>query len=324
MSLNNKPTYGTVPADSGATKGSRRNLVVGLVRPRARKSIHGAFMSTESSHRARRHRRDVCFSQAAAACFALGVAAANVVPTQGLRGTALYTKDESINYDNAGKKNNIVMGNVPPGSVIGLGPAVKPAPAVKPVPGVPGVPGVGGDGNVSPPTPPATPATPTPATPAASNCCQVFGSCPAGYKPSGNVNANSACCKDWSLGISINSGMPTCPTTSANDPFPNPDWTMGDPIGPITPTTENLGPIVQTGDKPITIGGPKIGAIKTPDTQTNLGPIQTGNPNGMFDGESVFGQSGSPFGPNGFDGGMGMGMGMGGPIKTPSYKNNGY
>ena len=57
-------------------------FVVGLVRPRARKSIHGAFMSTESSHRARRHRRDVCSSQAAAACFALGVAAANVVPTQ--------------------------------------------------------------------------------------------------------------------------------------------------------------------------------------------------------------------------------------------------
>ena len=42
------------------------------------------------------------------------------------------------------------------------------------------------------------------------------------------------------------------------------------------------------------------------------------------DGESVFGQSGSPFGPNGFDGGMGMGMGMGGAIKTPSYKNEGY
>ena len=87
MSLNDKPTYGTEPAvASGATKGSRRNLVVGLVRPRARKSIHGAFMSTESSSRARRHRRDVCSSQAAAACFALGVAAANVVPTQGLRG----------------------------------------------------------------------------------------------------------------------------------------------------------------------------------------------------------------------------------------------
>ena len=41
-------------------------------------------------------------------------------------------------------------------------------------------------------------------------------------------------------------------------------------------------------------------------------------------GGSVFGQSGSPFGPNGFDGGMGMGMGMGGAIKTPSYKNEGY
>ena len=44
----------------------------------------------------------------------------------------------------------------------------------------------------------------------------------------------------------------------------------------------------------------------------------------MFDGGSVFGSSGSPFGPNGFDGGMGMGMGMGGAIKTPSYKNEGY
>ena len=38
--------------------------------------------------------------------------------------------------------------------------------------------------------------------------------------------------------------MPTCPTTPASDPFPNPNWTMGDPIGPITPQTENLGPIV--------------------------------------------------------------------------------
>ena len=110
---------------------------------------------------------------------------------------------------------------------------------------------------------------------------------------------------------------------------------MGDPIGPITPTTENLGPIVQTGDKPITIGGPKIGAIKTPDTQTNLGPIQTGNPNGMFNGESVFG-------PGGFNGGkplmpdmgpgsqfansFGQGFPFTGPgaIKTPSYKEEGY
>ena len=101
--------------------------------------------------------------------------------------------------------------------------------------------------------------------------------------------------------------MPTCPTTPANDPFPNPNWTMGDPIGPITPTTENLGPIVQTGDKPITIGGPKIGAIKTPDTQTNLGPIQTGNPNG------IFGPSGSPFGQGGFNGGKPL-MGPGFPF----------
>ena len=92
MSLNeNKPTYGTVEA-AGATKDSRRGVVVGLVRPRARKSIHGAFMSTESSHRARRHRRDVFASQAAAACFTLGFAVASVGPsaTQGLRGTALY------------------------------------------------------------------------------------------------------------------------------------------------------------------------------------------------------------------------------------------
>ena len=260
------------------------------------------------------------------ACFAIGFAAASVGPTRGLRGTALYVKDESTVWNNEGKKDNVNVGDVPAGGCVGGGCGDGTAPPVKPVAGVAGVPGEGD--NVSKPAPPATPATPTPATPAASNCCQVFGSCPAGYKPSGNVNANSACCKDWSLGISINSGMPTCPTTPANDPFPNPDWTMGDPIGPITPDTENLGPIVQTGDKPITIGGPKIGAIKTPDTQTNLGPIQTGNPNGMFNGESVFGQSGSPFGPNGFDGGMGMGMGMDmggpGPIKTPSYKNMGY
>ena len=44
MSLNNKPTYGTAPAAESDTKGSRRGVVVGLVRPRARKSIHGAFM----------------------------------------------------------------------------------------------------------------------------------------------------------------------------------------------------------------------------------------------------------------------------------------
>ena len=84
MSLNEtKPTYGTVPAvENSGTKGSRRGVVVGLVRPRARKSIHGAFMSTESSHRARRHRRDVFASQAAAACFAIGFAAAKAVGCQ--------------------------------------------------------------------------------------------------------------------------------------------------------------------------------------------------------------------------------------------------
>ena len=123
--------------------------------------------------------------------------------------------------------------------------------------------------------------------------------CPAGYQRSGNVNANTVCCKDYSHGISINSDMPMCPTTPANDPFPNPDWTMGDPIGPITPTTENLGPIVQTGDKPITIGGPTIGGIKTPHTETN----------------GIFGPSGSPFGQGGFNGGkplMGPGFPFGG------------
>ena len=256
MSLNeNKPTYGAIEAPA-TTKGSRRGVVVGL---------------------------------AAAACFLLGVAAANVVPTQGLRGTALYTKDESINYDNAGKKNNIVMGNVPPGSVIGLGPGVKPAPAtppVKPVPGVPGVPGVGGDGNVSPPTPPAPPATPATPTQTDPWCCQTFGMCPAGYLSSGNVNANSVCCKDYSHGISINSDMPYCPTTPANDPFPNPDWTMGDGIGPITT--------------------PKIG------------PIETGNPNGM----------GMDMGNMGMDmGNMGMDMGAGTTgmgEHVGGYKTHGY
>ena len=47
MSLNDKPTYGTEPAvASGATKGSRRNLVVGLVRPRARKNKFHCTLST--------------------------------------------------------------------------------------------------------------------------------------------------------------------------------------------------------------------------------------------------------------------------------------
>ena len=86
MSLNdindNKPTYGTVPAASGATKGSRRGVVVGL---------------------------------AAAACFLLGVAAANVVPTQGLRGTALYAKY----YDNEDGIDNISVGDVPDGGCVG-------------------------------------------------------------------------------------------------------------------------------------------------------------------------------------------------------------
>ena len=284
MSINdNKPTYGTVPAvtvDSGTTKGSRRGVVVGL---------------------------------AAAACFLLGVAAANVVPTQGLRGKALYAKY----YDNEDGIDNISVGDVPDGGCVGGpcgagGASVKPAPAtppVKPVPGVPGVPGVGGDGNVSPPTPPAppaTPATPTTTGPVVQTgdkpitiggptqtdpwCCQTFGMCPTGYQRSGNVNANTVCCKDYSHGISINSDMPYCPTTS--------------PFGPIaTPT---------------------IGSIPTPHTETGLGPIETGNPNGIFGpSDSVFGPSKSPFGPQGF-GGRGMGMGGPGAITTPSYKNEGY
>ena len=152
--------------------------------------------------------------------------------------------------------------------------------------GVPGVPGVGGDGNVSPPTPPATPATPTPATPAASNCCQILGMCPTGYQRSGNVNANTVCCKDYSQGININSDMPYCPTTPADSPFPNPDWTMGDGIGPITT--------------------PKIG------------PIETGNPNGMG---MDMGNMGMDMGNMGMDMGAdttGMGEHVGG------YKTHGY
>ena len=61
--------------------------------------------------------------------------------------------------------------------------------------------------------------------------------------------------------------------------------TTGDGIGPITT--------------------PKIGPIPTPHTETGLGPIETGNPNGIFGpSDSVFGPSKSPFGPQGFDSGM--------------------
>ncbi len=46
--IENKTTYGTAPVvDSGATKGSRRGVVVGLVRPRARKSIHTSPFGSE-------------------------------------------------------------------------------------------------------------------------------------------------------------------------------------------------------------------------------------------------------------------------------------
>ena len=115
------------------------------------------------------------------------------------------------------------------------------------------------------------------------------------------MNANTVCCKDYSHGISINSDMPYCPTTPANDPFTNPGWTMGDGIGPITT--------------------PKIGPIPTPHTETGLGPIETGNPNGIFGpSDSVFGPSKSPFGPQGFPGMPDS------ATSTPGggYKNNGY
>ena len=102
----------------------------------------------------------------------------------------------------------------------------------------------------------------------------------------GNWDANQICCKDLSKGVSISNDIPTCPTTPANDPFPNPNWTTGDGIGPITT--------------------PKIGPIPTPHTETN----------GIFGPSgSVFGQSGSPFGQGGFNGGkplMGPGFPFGG------------
>ena len=88
--------------------------------------------------------------------------------------------------------------------------------------------------------------------------------------------------------------MPYCPTT-------------GDGIGPITT--------------------PKIGPIPTPHTETGLGPIETGNPNGIFGpSDSVFGPSKSPFGPQGFDSGMSF-PGMPDSAETTpggGYKNNGY
>ena len=60
------------------------------------------------------------------------------------------------------------------------------------------------------------------------------------------------------------------------DPFPNPNWTTGDGIGPITT--------------------PKIGPIPTPHTETN----------------GIFGPSNSPFGAGGFNSGMGPGFPFGG------------
>lgn len=82
----------------------------------------------------------MCFSQAAAVCFALGVAAANVVPTQGLRGAALYRKDTSTVWNNEDGVDNISGGDVKAGGCVGGGCGdsgfTKPAPPVAGVAGV--------------------------------------------------------------------------------------------------------------------------------------------------------------------------------------------
>ena len=66
-----------------------------------------------------------------------------------------------------------------------------------------------------------------------------------------------------------------------------------------------------------------IGPIATP----KIGPIETGNPNGIFGpSDSVFGPSKSPFGPQGFDSGMSFPGMPDSAASTPGggYKNNGY
>ena len=92
MNTDKKSTYGTADAvEAPATKGSRRlSLVVGF---------------------------------AAAACFTLGFLVASVGPsaTQGLRGTALYVKDESKVWSNEGGIDNVDVGDVPAGGCVGGG-----------------------------------------------------------------------------------------------------------------------------------------------------------------------------------------------------------
>ena len=134
--------------------------------------------------------------------------------------------------------------------------------------------------------------------------------------------------------------MPSMPAMPAMPAMP----TM--PTMPTMPDdTETTGPVVQTGDKPITIGGPTqtdnccqvMGSC--PEGYQSSGTVVPNTAcckdlsNGISissdmpycpDGGSVFGPSKSPFGPDGFDGGMGMGMGGPGAITTPSYKNEGY
>ena len=75
---------------------------------------------------------------------------------------------------------------------------------------------------------------------------------------------------------------------------------------PYCPTTSPFGPIAT----------PTIGSIPTPHTETGLGPIETGNPNGMG------------MGPGGFPG-MGMGpsfpdMPGAGGEHVGGYKTHGY
>ena len=66
-----------------------------------------------------------------------------------------------------------------------------------------------------------------------------------------------------------------------------------------------------------------IGPIATP----KIGPIETGNPNGIFGpSDSVFGPSKSPFGPQGFDSGMSFPGMPDSAASTPGggYKTHGY
>ena len=91
--------------------------------------------------------------------------------------------------------------------------------------------------------------------------------------------------------------MRTGSTTSASETFPTADASAA-PAALAAPTANPIGPIAT----------PKIG------------PIETGNPNG------IFGPSGSVFGPDGFDGGMSFPGMPDSAASTPGggYKTNGY